>query len=465
MGGPEASPGSGGRLLVVDDDPDLLTFVEAALREEPVEIRTAGSGEEALTAVGEQEPELVLLDVRLPGMDGFEVFDVLRERRPGLPVVFMTSHTSMETAVDAMRAGASDYLTKPLRVEPLVQLVRRMLSTGEEGDDLPAGAEAGGELVGESPGMVKAYKLIGRAAATDVTVLVTGETGTGKELVARVVHRKSRRRDGPFQEVNCAAIPEGLLESELFGHEKGSFTGAHRRHVGSFERAEGGTLFLDEIGEMPLALQAKVLRALEQRVVERVGGEETILVDTRIVAASNRDLRAAVEVGEFREDLYYRLAVLEIPLPPLRSRGEDLRLLTDHFVRRLGPEVGRPVKRVASSVYDRLERHRWPGNVRELRNVLQRALVMGSGPVLLPDDLPELDGRRPGHAGGPPPPGPDLRSLCRRGASLKEVEGEYLRIALEEESWNLSRTAERLGVHRSTVRRKIRDFGLEEPED
>lgn len=479
--GAASDPGAG-RMLVVDDDPDLLTFVETAFRQEPWSVRGVQTGERALSALAEEPADLILLDVRLPGMDGFELFRVLQDRDVDVPVIFITSHTSMESAVEAMKEGALDYLTKPLRVKPLVELVRKATREGSaRGEEVygaarsvllePAEGEGGGEetpkkpapLVGRSPGMVEVFKALGRVARTDTSVLVTGETGTGKELVARHLHRNSRRNGGRFLAVNCAAIPEGLVESELFGHQKGAFTGAHEQKTGTFELAHGGTLFLDEISGMPTSLQPKLLRALEQETVRPVGAEEPVSVDARLVAASNRDLRSAVEEGDFREDLYYRLAVVEIELPPLRRRGGDVRLLADHFVRRLGPKVGREVRRVAAPVYEKLERHTWPGNVRELRNVIERALTLGTGPVLLPADLPDL-GKAGGMDDGGRAPARSLRPLWRRELTLDELEDEYLRLALEEEDWNLSRAAERLGVHRSTVRRKMRDLGLRKPD-
>ncbi|MCI0636699.1 MAG: sigma-54 dependent transcriptional regulator, partial [Actinobacteria bacterium] len=328
------------RLLVVDDDPDVVRFVEVAMRGGPLEVTAVGSGEEALETVGRAEPAAILLDLRLPGMNGIDTLRELNRRGVRVPVVLITSHASMDATIRAMREGAYDFLTKPLRADRVAAVVDRALgkgrgaahavpeSTGEEEDEeSPLG------IVGRSPAMIEVFKRIGRVTEANTTVLITGESGTGKELVAHVLHRNSRRSARPFLVVNCAAIPETLLESELFGHEKGAFTGAVERRIGKFERAHGGTLFLDEIGDMPLGLQSKILRALEERRIERLGSRDAVPVDVRVVAATNRDLTEAVTEGHFRVDLYYRLAVVVIRIPALRERREDIRPLADHFLR------------------------------------------------------------------------------------------------------------------------------------
>lgn len=459
------------RVLVVDDDPDVGLFAETVLGGEGIAVLSATTGEEALNRVAEAAPDVVLLDVVLPGMDGLEVLRLLRDRGLVAPVLLITSHASMDVAMEAMQSGAYDFLTKPIRPSALVNAVRHAARSaragrggveeaGAEGtESAPAGSGPAGppRLIGKCPAMVEVFKTMGRVAGTRATVLVTGETGTGKELVARVIHDRSGR-PGPFQAVNCAAIPETLLESELFGHEKGAFTGADGPKPGKFELADGGTLFLDEIGDMPTGLQQKILRALEQREIERLGGTEPTPVDVRVVAATHAPLEDRVAAGDFRKDLFFRLAVIRISLPPLRDRGEDLGRLTDHFVDRLGAETRRRVERVDDHVYERLASYRWPGNVRELRNVLERALILGRGPALTAADLPEL---RPPDAATEA--GDGLPDLARRGASLEEVEGRYVRAVLDRNGWNRTESARVLGIHRNTLRRKIEEYGLEEP--
>ncbi len=453
------------RLLVVDDDPDVVRFVEVAMRGGPLEVTAVGSGEEALETVGRAEPAAILLDLRLPGMNGIDTLRELNRRGVRVPVVLITSHASMDATIRAMREGAYDFLTKPLRADRVAAVVDRALgkgrgaahavpeSTGEEEDEeSPLG------IVGRSPAMIEVFKRIGRVTEANTTVLITGESGTGKELVAHVLHRNSRRSARPFLVVNCAAIPETLLESELFGHEKGAFTGAVERRIGKFERAHGGTLFLDEIGDMPLGLQSKILRALEERRIERLGSRDAVPVDVRVVAATNRDLTEAVTEGHFRVDLYYRLAVVVIRIPALRERREDIRPLADHFLRLFKRQLGRRLEGVSPELYRRLEQHDWPGNVRELRNVLERAMILGHGPILSPDDLPALGTRAAGSAAAE-----RVRALRRAGLTLTDVEREYYRATLEETGWNLSRAARALGVHRNTVRRKIADLGLDVP--
>ncbi len=452
-------------ILVVDDDPDIVTLVQTTLAGESLRVAAAYTSDEALAALSRDAFDLILLDVKLPDRDGLETLRILRERGVEIPVIVVTSHASMQVAMEAMKEGAHDFLTKPLRPSDLERIVDEALTPPEGavepaiGTSAPGSDDGAPQFVGRSPGIVEVYKTMGRVAQTNATVLVTGESGTGKELVARVLHQNSRRAAGPFLAINCAAIPETLLESELFGHERGAFTGAVQRSVGRVERADGGTLFLDEIGDMPLELQAKVLRLLEQREIERVGGRQPIAVDVRIVAATHRDLEMAVESGAFREDLYYRIAVVRVELPPLRERGDDVRRLTDHFVRLLSGPLGRPVDRVEPAVYERLASYDWPGNVRELRNVVERALILGRGPALRARDLPPLRG---GHEQRARPA--SLDALARDRASLAEVEGKYLARVLEETGWNQTRAAEILDVHRNTLRRKMERYGIAEPE-
>lgn len=446
------------RVLVVDDDPNVIALAGAALGSERVVVEGALSGEEALSRVAARTPDLILLDVVLPDRDGLEILECLSSGGLDVPVIVITSHVGMDIAIRAMKQGAYDFLAKPLRPAQLERVVAAVLDGSGDGVEPGSGARSVEDdrerIVGRSPEIIEVYKTIGRVAPTNATVLVVGESGTGKELVARVLHRNSRRSHGPFVAVNCAAIPESLLESELFGHERGAFTGAVQRATGTVERAHRGTLFMDEIGDMSLALQSKVLRLLEQREVERVGGTGPLAVDVRVVAATNRDLQAAVRRGEFREDLYYRLAVVTISLPSLGERVGDIRLLADHWIRRLASRLGRSIERVEPEVYERLEAYGWPGNVRELRNILERSLILGRGTVLRTSDLPPLD------ESDSPGPAPTLEELARDGTSLEELETEYLRRILGRVGWNQTRAAELLGIHRNTVRRKIEQYGL-----
>ena len=400
--------------------------------------------------------DLILLDADFSGA-GLEILGRLHDEGGMAPVVLLTARPTMDLAMEAIRQGAHDVLPKPLprgRVREIllgVEEIKRLRPLPE--------VAAGGEdaIVGASPGMMGVFKSIARAATSDATVLVLGESGTGKEMVARVLHARSRRTRGPFVAINCAAIPENLLESELFGHEKGAFTGAIGRRIGRFERAHGGTLFLDEIGDMSMALQSKILRAIQEREVERVGGGSPVSIDVRIVAATNRDLQQAVREGRFREDLYYRLAVVTVVLPPLRERGVDLELIAMHFIAHYAREHGRSVRAVAEEVFNVLHRHPWPGNVRQLRNAAERAVVMADGEILLPQHLP-ADILQPPEAhalnGAQPPSEPPL-------VTLEEMEKRMIRRALRETGNNVTVAAERLGIHRNTLRRKITDYGIE----
>ncbi len=444
------------RLLVVDDDPEVIEIVRRTFEGEEIVVLSAGSAEEALNQLSRERADVILLDVRLPNMDGLEMCRLLKERGVDAPIILASSHTSMEITIQAMQEGAFDYVDKPLRPKSLIALVGRALETraGAAFDDTVVQVtdpdRERWSLVGRSAAMLEVYKTMGRVARTQSTVLITGESGTGKEVVARVIHEKGPRPMDPFVAVNCAAIPETLLEGELFGHERGAFTGATAARAGKFEAAGRGTLFLDEIGELPPGLQPKLLRALEEREVERLGGTRRIPVDARIMAATNRDLKAAVENGSFREDLYFRLAVVNIEVPPLRERIGDLRPLVDHFVATLAPEVGRRVNRVASRVYPLLEEYSWPGNVRELRNVVERSLLLGHGPVLTPEDLPSLDegGDRPATSG-------TLTELAGAGVALDELERRYIKLVLDQTDGNLTQAADILGIHRSTLHRKV----------
>jgi DNA-binding NtrC family response regulator len=441
------------KVLLLDADRSVGRTLEPEL--EGAELHAAHGLSDGLRLLGAGAWDLILLDADFSGA-GMELLGRLREDESAVPVVLLTARPSMDLAMEAIRQGAHDVLAKPLprgRVREIVtgiEEVRRVRP-------LPADIPAEHVIVGSSPQMMGVYKAIAKAATSDATVLVLGESGTGKEMVARVVHARSHRVRGPFVAINCAAIPENLLESELFGHEKGAFTGAIGRRIGRFERANGGTLFLDEIGDMSMPLQSKILRALQEREVERVGGGAPVPIDVRIVAATNRDLVGAVREGRFREDLFYRLAVVTLHLPPLRDRGPDLDLLALHLVAHYAREHRRPVRAVSEEVFNVLHRHPWPGNVRQLRNAMERAVVMAEGEVLLPQHLPaEVAHPQAAREEGP---GDEMPLV-----TLEEMEKRMIRRALRETGNNLTVASERLGIHRNTLRRKIAEYELGEAE-
>ncbi len=444
------------KVLLLDADRSLGRTLEPEL--DDAELFSAQSLSEGLRMIASGSWDLILLDADFSGA-GLEILGRLHEDGGMAPVVLLTSQPTMDLAMEAIRQGAHDVLPKPLprgRVREIllgVEEIKRLRP-------LPEVARATDDtIVGASSQMMGVFKSIARAATSDATVLVLGESGTGKEMVARVLHARSRRNRGPFVAINCAAIPENLLESELFGHEKGAFTGAIGRRIGRFERAHGGTLFLDEIGDMSMALQSKILRAIQEREVERVGGGSPVSIDVRIVAATNRDLSQAVHESRFREDLYYRLAVVTVLLPPLRERGTDLDLLASHFFAHYAREHGRPVRAVAEEVFSVLHRHPWPGNVRQLRNAAERAVVMADGEILLPQHLPAdiLHPPEPHAAANGAAAAPSEPPLV----TLEEMEKRMIRRALRETGNNVTVAAERLGIHRNTLRRKITDYGIE----
>jgi two-component system nitrogen regulation response regulator GlnG len=417
--------------------------------------------------------------VRLPDRTGLEVLRELRALDARCPVVFITGQGTTDTAIEAMKLGAFDYLLKPLELSLLRAVLDRAFAISRlmrvpavVAADVPADDDRADAIVGRCPAMQEVYKAIGRVAARDVTVLITGESGTGKELVARALYQHGSRAEKPFLAINCAAIPETLLESELFGHEKGAFTGADRRRIGKFEQCDGGTLFLDEVGDMAPALQAKMLRVLQDQRFERLGGAETVRADVRVLAATNHDLEAEVSAGRFRQDLFYRLGVFTIHLPPLRERGDDLPLLVRHYVRRFGRELGKDVREVAPEALAALRDYPWPGNVRELQSVLKQALLRATGPVLLPDFLPPALGH---HAEAAPAPGaesPDvsldelIEERLRAGQgdlyeeAVRWLERRLLTRVLRHTGGNQVRAAKVLGINRGSVRAKARDLGI-----
>ena len=430
------------------------------------EVAVAESADAALARVGEAMPDLILLDLVMPGRSGLELLEELRQLDDPPPVIVLTATKTVTTAVEAMKLGAADYVTKPFEVDALRIKIRHHLEHSaltaelEELRDELEGRSRLGQLLGRSPSMRQVYRTIERMAASHVNVLISGESGTGKELVARAIHDLGARAKGPFVAINCAAIPETLIESELFGHEKGAFTGANERRIGRFEQAKGGTLFLDEIGELPQGVQAKLLRALQERTIERVGGREPISVDVRFVAATNRDLAKEVADGRFRNDLYYRIHVVSLSLPPLRERREDVKLLAEEFLGRAGTQVGRPGLKLSRSALGALERYSWPGNVRELENAIEHAVALSDGGVLDEQDLPEST-----VAGGRTEA---LREAVRSGQlDLEEAtarfEHELLREALARSEWNQTRAAEQLGITRRVLKLKMDRYGLVEP--
>jgi nitrogen regulation protein NR(I) len=463
-------------LLVVDDEPSILHFFRRAFPGPDVTLRTAASADEGLAAVERDRPDVVVLDINLAGQSGLDTFRRVHELDPKVPVIFITGHGTADTAIEAMRLGAFEYLLKPLELDHLTDLVDRAFEISRL-MRVPATIPEGGEpegpadaLVGRCPAMQAVYKAIGRVAPQDVTVLVLGESGTGKELVARAVYHYSKRAGGPFLAINCASIPETLLESELFGHERGAFTGADRKRIGKFEQASGGTLFLDEIGDMTPLTQTKILRVLQGQEFERVGGNEPIRADVRVVAATNRDLERMVAEGTFRADLYYRLNVYTIRIPPLRDRGEDLPLLVSHFVRRFGRELGKEVREVSPEAMEILRRYPWPGNVRELQSVVKQALLGTTGPIVLPEFLPASVRRAENGTGDA---GFDYGGLTayvedQLAAGSTRLHADYqaltdrhlLTLVLRHTGGNLSRAASTLGITRATLRSKLAALGI-----
>ncbi|HVS38608.1 MAG TPA: sigma-54 dependent transcriptional regulator [Gemmataceae bacterium] len=469
------------RLLVVDDEPNILYSFQKTFPTDGLEVVTASTGREGIETARRQPPDAVILDVRLADMSGLEVFDAIRRIDPRVPVVLITAYAATDTAIEAMKRGAFEYLLKPLDFHQLREVIQRALELSRfrhvpavfDEAELAESVEGVERIVGRSLAMQEVYKAIGRVAPRDVPVLITGESGTGKELAARAVFHHSSRPAAAFLTLNCAAIPETLLESELFGHEKGAFTGADRRRIGKFEQADKGTLFLDEIGDMTSATQAKVLRVLQEQRFERVGGEETIQTDVRVIAATNKTLEGEVSAGRFRRDLLYRLNVYTIHLPPLRERGDDIPLLVEHFVRRSGRDLGRPIRSVAPEAMERLRSYDWPGNVRQLQSVLKYGLIQAPADVLTLDCLPES--LRSGVQPRPQPPlaatgGVDFaafaNALLQAGESdiyrraCLEMDRVVLDAVLRHVQGNQLRAAALLGISRTTLRAKLRALGM-----
>ncbi len=454
-----------GRILVVDDEPGIRQAIRQMLEYEGYQVHAVEDGPRAIEAYREHEPDLVLLDIKMAPMDGLEVLDRLRKEDADALVVMLSGHATVETAVEALKRGAFDFLEKPPDRDVVLTRIAHALGQRElerENVELRmrSGREARLPIVGKSRALKRVLDKVAKVAPTRAYVLLTGENGTGKELIAREIHALSERSGGPFVEVNCAAIPHELIESELFGHEKGAFTGAHTRRHGKFELADEGTLFLDEIGDMSLAAQAKVLRALQDGVIQRVGGAEAIAVDVRVVAATNKEIEKEIGEGRFREDLYYRLNVVPIHVPPLRERKEDIPLLVEHFVAMYCEENNVPCKRVSGDALTVLVERPWPGNVRELKNTIERLVILSSGEEITAADVESLSGpavtARRGGDGDP--------SLLDRSLSFSDyqeaAEKVFLERKLEENDWNVSETARQLAMQRSHLYKKIEKYGL-----
>jgi two-component system response regulator HydG len=446
---------SKGRVLVVDDEASARSGLEKLLTQDGYLVDTAADGSAALAIVAEHPPDLVVTDLRMPGMDGLQLLERLREGDRELPVLVVTALGDVSTAVQAMRAGADDYLTKPIDFDALAVVIERVLLRREvrsERDTLRAQLrEREGEglqgLIGASPAMQRIYRMARQVAAAKATVLITGESGTGKGEVARAIHAKGPRAGAPFVSLHCAALAESLLESELFGHEKGSFTGADRRRIGRFEQADGGTLFLDEVGEIPGGTQVKLLRVLQERAFERVGGNETIKTDVRVIAATNRDLAEDVREGRFREDLYYRLNVVHVEMPPLRVRDGDVLLLANHFLRRFSAENMKRIHGFTDAARAKIVGHRWPGNVRELENAIERAVVLCEADQLDEEHLP-VDVAPVAHG-----------AVRIPGATMAEIERYAILASLEAANGSTARAADMLDISVRTIQYRLQEYG------
>ncbi len=446
------------RVLIVDDEANIRESLADILSDEGYEIDMAGSGEEAMEALNRRPPEIVLLDIWLPGMDGAETLKRIKARHEDLPVVMITGHGTVELAVKTTKMGAFDFMEKPLSMERVLMTVRQALEMTrleKENRILRESGRGRFRIVGDS-GAIKALRQqVELAAKSTSKVLVTGESGAGKELVALLLHELSARKDMPFVELNCAAIPQELIESELFGHEKGSFTGAQEGRKGKFELADNGSLFLDEVGDMSLDTQAKVLRAIETQEFQRVGGARKIKVDVRVIAATNKDLAREVKNGAFREDLYYRLNVIPIVVPPLRDHREDIAALVGYFLKYVAGEYGRVPKSISREAMKRLAAYSWPGNIRELKNIVERLVIMNTSENIDEKDLLFLDHE--------PERADDYFGYGGLKEAKEAFERDYLAKKLSEHNWNISKTAEALGVERSNLHRKIKSYGIDVP--
>jgi len=451
---------SKGRIVVVDDEVNAATALTSLLDEDGYSVRCANDPREGLKLIEADVPDIVLTDLRMPGMDGLEFLGKVKQAHPGVMVIVMTAYGTVKTAVQAMKLGAEDYLAKPIDVDELEVIVQRALERKELRDETIALRERLEHkyrlenLVGESPGMLSLFKTIRQVAPSGASVLLSGESGTGKELIAQALHQNSPRKNKRFVKVACSALPETLLESELFGHEKGSFTGALYARAGRFEVADGGTLFLDEIGDISPTVQVKLLRFLEEREFERVGGNKTFKVDVRIVAATHRDLKKKLEDGSFREDLYYRLNVIQIGIPPLRERTGDIPILAHHFLKRFASAEGRTVRGYSDEALGMLLRHPWPGNVRELENAVERAVVLSDSDILTPAHFPTLQSMPPPPTSSSAPSG----SVAVPGSPLREIERDAILRTLEAVGGSTSRAATMLKISPRKIQYKLKEY-------
>ena len=443
------------RILIVDDEKSQRDMLAGSLEKEGYSVATAESGFEAIKLCEDKYFEVALIDLKMPGMDGIELLKKLKETNPEIQVIIMTAYGTVESAVEAMKLGAYHYVNKPINLDELKLNIKKALENYHllaENKYLKTELEEKYKdvhIIGESKAIKEVLSTVSRVAKSKSTVLIRGESGTGKELVARAIHALSDRGDKRFIPVSCAALPETLLESELFGYEKGAFTGAIKRKEGRFELADGGTLFLDEIGDIPLETQVKILRAIESQEFERLGGKETLKVDVRIISATNQDLEKKINQGTFREDLYYRLNVISIPIPPLRERKEDLMLLVDHFITKANQKCGKSIKGITTEVKDIIFNYDWPGNVRELENMIERGVVLSRTDVIDKSDLPYFGLIK------------SKEVISSPNLSLREMEKNHILNTLRMANWNLGKAAEILGIHRNTLRLKMKEYGIE----
>lgn len=458
------------RILVVDDEEGMREFLGILLQKEGYQVETAQSGEEALARLGKDRFELVITDLKMPKMSGIEVLNRIKEKDPDVGVVLITAYASTETAVDAMRGGAFDYLAKPFDVEEMKEVVRGALRRRLKGgafrpeDSVSRTKTSFGDIIGKSPAMQRIFELIPRVAPTPTNVLITGESGTGKELVALAIHDHSQRKDGPIVTINCGGIPENLLESELFGYQKGAFTGATSNKPGLLELAQGGTVFLDEVGELPAHLQVKLLRVVQERSFQRIGGTEPIHVDVRFICATNKNLEEEVIRGRFREDLYYRINVVHIHVPPLRERKEDIPLLAEHFLEKYAQEMGKDVEGLSSYALEVLKNYHFPGNVRELENIIQRGVALEQTKLILPESLKLASFKKRGEEAEPAGEKPK-EDMLGDGFNLEdwlqEQEREFILKALEKAGGVKTEAAKLLGISFRSLRYRLEKLGME----
>jgi DNA-binding NtrC family response regulator len=453
-------------ILIVEDEPKMLRLLELNLADDGYTVRTASTAENGLKVLASDSVDLVLSDVKLPGMNGLEFLQAVKRANASIPVVMMTAYGTVESAVEAMKDGASDYVLKPFSIEEIKLIVRKELDLRRLHEENRQLREALGQryqfdnIVANSPGMQEVLATVEQVSPSNATVLLGGESGVGKDMIARAIHQHSRRVNGPFVKINCTAIPENLLESELFGYEKGAFTGAVTAKPGKFELADKGTIFLDEIGDMPGSLQVKLLRVLQEREFERLGGTRTIKVDVRVVAATNQDLRAALEQGTFREDLYYRLNVVPISIPPLREHKEDIPYLVDHFIARFAESSGKTIDGITPEAMKLLVDFHWPGNVRELENIIERAVVMASGTKIEAGDI-RLDVAASGSGASPSAAEESSATLfLPEGMTLEQYEDKLIREALQRAGGNKSQAARLLGLSRNALRYRLSKIGV-----